>query len=172
MKMTFRHIIIILLWILILIPFSLGNSPRRIYYEYNINGSLERPNGKNKENFVIALYIKTQYGGGFTRFYEIEPNSRNINYIFDLTDTTGRFSVAISSYIHADSLALVVLSPDHPITFGLPFSVNESQAIPNYDAYTANDEAGCSGCGTGPITKHEITSYSYHYENKIIMIDY
>lgn len=154
--------------------FGIGTSPLPPpYHQYNVSGTLERPQGGSKSNFTVILLGKARLLSDTT--FQI-LRGRSFSEIGDwpiaLTDSSGEFSIRVSNHVPLDSLRLAVIIPDSPMVLGVPFSVDTSLAIREIRTYEIENGAGCGGCGTEPTTERRIVYYSYYITGKDIIIPY
>ncbi len=156
--------------IAVLLPFSLATSPEPApYHQYSVRGVLERPAGGSRRDFAVTLLGKFENlsDSAFQPFRTVTfPKYGDIS--IGLTDSSGVFFIRISSSFKADSLRLAVITPDRPMTLGVPFPADSSQSLPNTETYKTESEPGCSGCASDPGTNERITFYSYYIDNRTI----
>lgn len=144
--------------------------PTPPYHQYYVMGKIERVSNGNKANFVVSLVgkfniinidsvvdIKGRY---------ISRNNENGRY---LTDSSGYFSILVSSSEKADSLALKVSAPDKQDVIGLFFDIGEPSFISKYES--TEDRTGCNCEYSTDAKKNIVTDYyRYDFHNIVVTI--
>ncbi len=167
-----RQLLNLCIIIVALAPLLLGTEPSLPpYQDFTVSGMLERPAGGSKEGFTVVLCGKSGFFGDSSfhilRGLGYSTNDRPIA----LTDSSGAFSLRVSSY-EVDSLAVAVVVPDRPLELGERFFVDKALGTPHRRTYTSGTATGCAGCSTGLDVTERIEYYSYYYSNKNISITF
>ena len=141
------------------------------YHEYVLYGSITRPGGASRQNFVVSLV---------GRFGQFDPDSsvsiegslvRHASpAIKTITDTSGSFYLDIQSNVAADSIAILIGAADKP-TFVSPFI-----AIPTSRAeiteQTVAQMHGCHGCESVEPAQTYLVGYRYQFPSQSVAVPY
>ena len=140
------------------------------YHQYFVTGKIERISNGKKGFFVVSLVGK---------FSRINTDSlvdlsgtfrpqKNENKTF-ITDSSGSFSILISSMEKADSLAIKISAPDKQNVIGPLFSVGRASATFTIE-YTQPREGCECEYSTEAHKQSVIEYYRYDFFNAIITI--
>lgn len=140
------------------------------YHQYYVTGRIERLSNGNKSLFVVSLVGKfntiNQDSLVAIKGMYVQKKGENETYV---TDSTGIFSLRISSQEKADSLAVKVSAPDKPDGIGAMFAVERPSAT--FTSEYINQRQGCE-CeySTDAQTYTRTDYYRYDFSNKNVTI--
>jgi hypothetical protein len=156
----------------VLAPYLFATSPTPAPYDqFSVQGNITRPSGNSLENFSVVLLAKGRTSGG--TFQILKGRGEQYDRPVSLTDSTGAFSILVSTYEKTDSLALGVVVPDRPITRGATIALSDVRPFEQTETRTTYDDATCSGC-TSPVDKVStiIVAYRYSLPMQVVALDW
>ncbi len=155
---------------LVLSPYIFATSPTPPPCDqFTVQGNITRPSGTSLENFSVVLLAKGRTLG--TTFQILKGRGAQYDHPVSLTDSTGAFSIIVSTYEKADSLAVGVVVPDRPISMGTHIALSGIQPSEQTETHTTYNDATCSGC-TSPVDKTEtiVVAYRYYLPTQVVAL--
>ncbi len=154
--------------ILLIAPMALfSTEPERPpYYEFNLDGHLERSSGGSKKNFTMVAIGRYNWGEHVLRSDAADEDDLFYSRDIALTDSTGRFFLNIALFDPPDSIAVAVVRPDQEMLRGRFNALAEGQPYEKIRYYNT-DTGGCDG----DSERHsKVEGYVYNFHNLIIAV--
>lgn len=164
---TYSLLLILLAVILAPFTFGIATTPKILWHQYVVSGTLERASGLSRENFTVALAGRI----GSEEYRRIRGTIRPSPSPVAITDTSGRFLISVSDAVRFDSIRVMIVRPDSLPLFGEPLAVGAARVFTEYTTADYTDPEGCNGCRTTGTTT-VVAGYVYNFSEQSVILPY
>ncbi|HXG01723.1 MAG TPA: hypothetical protein VNL69_13085 [Bacteroidota bacterium] len=164
---TYSLLLILLAIILAPFTFGIATTPKILWHQYVVAGTLERASGLSRENFTVVLAGRI----GSEEYRRIRGNVRPSPSPVAITDTSGGFFISVSDAVRFDSVRIMIVRPDSLPVLGSPLAVSAAQVFTQYTTAEYTDPEGCNGCRTTGTTT-VVDGYVYNFPEQRVVLPY